>query len=102
MPANLGLSSHCWVAAISFSNDLMTALLASGTKVKVLSDPRSVALEGLDVRLDAALGGGQVEVIEVEVQEVDVPREFDAIADIGRDDFPRDGQRGGLRVVVDV
>ena len=63
-------------------------------KVEVLGDPRSVPLEGLDVGLDAGPGGGQVVVVEVEVQEVDVPERLDAIGDIGRNDLPRDGQRG--------
>ena len=55
MPANRGLSNHCWVAAISFSNDLMSGLLGSGGKVEVLGDPRSVPLEGLDVAWMRAL-----------------------------------------------
>ena len=39
---------------------------------------------------------------EVDVQQVDVPRQFAAVQDVGFDDLPRNGQRRVLRVVVDV
>src|SRR5450830_1283545 len=76
--------------------------LWSCDEVEVLGDPRPVPLEGLDVGPDAGPGGGEVMIVEVEVQEVDVPGRLDVMGDVGLDDLPRDGQRGRLRVVVDV
>ncbi len=47
-------------------------------------------------------GVGEVVVVEVEVQQIDVPGRLDAIGHVGRDDLARDRQRRRLRVVVDV
>ena len=41
-------------------------------------------------------------VVQVEVQQVDVPRRLDRVRDIALDDLPGDGQRRILRVVMDV
>src|SRR5207249_7826488 len=59
-------------------------------------------LEGVEVGPDAGPGRGQVVVVEIQVQEVDVPGNLVAIGHVGGDDLPRDRQGGRLRIVVDV
>src|SRR5438874_7303471 len=102
IPANRGLSNHSWVSLISRSNDLVRALLGSDNKIEILCNPRSVSLEGLDVGPDAGSGIGEVVIVQVQVQEIDVPGQLDAIGHVGSDDLACDGQRGRLRIVVDV
>src|SRR5437016_6488427 len=111
IPAKRGVSNHCWVAATSCSNDvnlglifseLMRGLLLSDNKIEILGDPRSVSLEGRDVGPDAGSGSGEIVIVQIQVQEIDVPGQLAAIGNVGRGDFARDGQRGGFRIVVNV
>jgi hypothetical protein len=44
----------------------------------------------------------QVFVVEVDVDQIDVPRRLERSGDVGLDDLSRDGQCGVLRVVVDI
>src|SRR4029450_226669 len=102
IPANRGLSNPSWVSLISLSNDLPRALLGSDNKIEILGDPRSVSLEGLYVGPDAGSGIDEIVIVQVQVQEIDVPRQLGAIAHVGSDDLTSDGQRGRLRIIVDV
>ena len=73
-----------------------------GGEVQVLRDPRAVLAEGIGQQPDPPLRLVQIRVIEVDVEQVDVPRQLHRVADVGLDDLARDGQRGALRDVVDV
>src|SRR4029450_5080492 len=101
-PANRGLSNHSWVSLISCSNDLIRALLGSYNKIEILGDPRAVSLEGPDVGRAPGAGGGEIVIVQVQVQQIDVPGQLDAIGNVGRDDLARDWQRCRLRIIVDV
>jgi hypothetical protein len=64
---------------ISCSNDLIRALLGSDSKIEILGHPRSVSLEGLDVGPDAGSGIGEIVIVQVQVQEIDVQGQLGAI-----------------------
>ncbi len=44
----------------------------------------------------------QVLVVEVDAEQIDVPRRLERSRDVGLGDLSRDGQCGVLRVVVDI
>ena len=52
--------------------------------------------------LNSPFGHRQAAVLEVDVKQVDVPRQFDIVHDVGFDDLPCDGLRSVLRRVVNV
>src|SRR6202521_5632407 len=75
---------------------------ALGVEIQVLGDARAVSVEGIEVERDALAGSRQIVLVQVEVQQIDVPRRLDGVEHVGLDDRPRDRQRRLLRVVVDV
>src|SRR5687768_9178500 len=71
-------------------------LVDSRAEVEVLGDARAVALEGFEVAGDALARHRQVLVVEVEVEQVDVPGRLAVARRVGGDDLARDRQRGVL------
>jgi len=63
----------------------------SSREVEVGGDACAVALEGFEVAGDAFTRDGEVLVVEVEVEQVDVPGRLDVAADVGGDDLAGDG-----------
>src|SRR5712692_6011177 len=72
------------------------------SKVEVLRDSRAVGAKRLREQTDSPLAFGQIVVIEIDVEQVDVPGQLDVVHDVGLDNRPGDGQRGVLRDVVDI
>src|SRR5262249_14615379 len=71
-------------------------------EVQVLGDSGAVLTERVREQTDPPSGLRQVAVLEVDVEQVDVPRQFDIVRDVGLDDLPCDRQGRVLRRVVDV
>ena len=72
-------------------------------KIEVLGDPRSVSLEGLDVGPDAGSGSRRGRgCSRFRFRRSMYQGGLARLVDVGRDDLAGDGQRGRLRVVVDV
>src|SRR6202040_2712761 len=70
----------------------------SGLEIQVPRDSGAVLAERVSQQPNSTSGLGQVVVVEIDVEQVDVPRQLD----VGQDDLPSDWQRGVLRDVVDV
>ena len=70
--------------------------------VQVLGDPRSILTKRFREQAYSPSGLRQIVVLEVDVEQVDVPRQFDIVHDVGFDNLPGDGQSRVLRVVVNV
>src|SRR5215216_5047679 len=68
-------------------------------EVQVLGDSRPVLMKRLREQAYSPSGLRQVVVIQVAVEQVDVPRPFDIIGDVGLDDLACDGQGRVLRCV---
>src|SRR5688500_13654672 len=73
-----------------------------GLEVQVLGDAPAVGMEGVTEQADAALRLRKIVHAEVDVEQVDVPRQLDGVEHVGLDDLACDRQRRRLRVVVDV
>src|SRR5712692_1145035 len=121
-PSKRGLASHCAVSAISDSNALMAGSWATsdsidlmagsllllhcrgcrGLEIQVLCDAGAVPAECIHVPADPPPRLRQVFIVEVDVEQIDVPGRLERDGDVGLDDLARDGQRGRLRVVVDI
>jgi hypothetical protein len=71
-------------------------------EIQVLRDPGAVPAECIHVLADPLPRPHQVFVVEVDVEQIDVPRRLERSGDAGLDDLSRDGQCGVLRVVVDI
>src|SRR5262249_26244255 len=71
-------------------------------EVQVLGDSGSILPKRFREQADAPFCLRQVVVLKVDVEQVDVPRQFDIVHDVVFDDLPCDGQRRGLRRVVNV
>ena len=71
-------------------------------EVQVLRDARPLLPKRLREQPYPPLGLRQVAGFQGDVEQVDVPRQFDILGHVGFDDLPRDGQRRVLRRVVNV
>src|SRR5512141_337687 len=104
IPLKRGLANHAFSSATSFSKSMRSPRCgASGcAEVGVVGEAGAVALEGVQVGLDALPGAREVVVVEVQVEQVDVPGRLDRVLDVAGGDLAGDRQRGALRVVVHV
>src|SRR5215203_3976000 len=75
---------------------------SAASEFEVLRDAGAALLERVGEQPDAAAGFAEVGVVQVDVQQVDVPGQLLRAGDVGRDDFPCDRQRRGFRIVVNV
>ena len=71
-------------------------------EVQVLRNSPPILPKRLRQQPYPPFGLRQVVVFEIDVEQVDVPRQFDIVRDVGFDDLPCDGQRRVLRRVVNV
>ena len=76
------------------------AELRGRLKVQIVSDSGSILFQSLHIEAYPFLGHFQVVVVEVDVEQIDVPRHFDRIQDVGLHNFPSNGQGGCLGVIV--
>src|SRR4029079_2808669 len=71
-------------------------------KVQVLGDAPPLFAKRYFKQADSPFGLRQVEVFEIDVEQVDVPRQFNVGHDVGFDDLAGDRQGRVLRAVVNV
>ena len=76
------------------------AELRGRLKVQIVSDSGSILFQSLHIEAYPFLGHFQVVVVVVDVEQIDVPRHFDRIQDVGLHNFPSNGQGGCLGVIV--
>src|SRR5687767_7643720 len=72
------------------------------TEIEVPGQARAVPPERRKKAGDAFASRPEVMDVEIQVEQVDVPRRLGVFAQIGFDDSASDRQRAGLRIVVDV
>src|SRR5215207_10687249 len=72
------------------------------SEVWIRSEAHAALFEGLLKHADPAPRFGEIGVVQIDVEEIDVPRQLVLAGHIGLDDLPRNRQSGGLRPVVHV
>src|SRR5215468_6738379 len=93
MPLNRGLSNQRWSSATSSSIRAMRSVLLPDDEVGVVGDAGSVLLEAREIVPDPGAGPVEIFIVQVQVQEVDVPGRLDPAQHVVLGDLAGDRQR---------
>src|SRR5690349_16269416 len=71
-------------------------------EIEIPRNPRAVLAERLEVHVDAALRFRAIVVVQIQVEQIDVPGRLHRLGHVALHDLARNRQGRPLRVVVDV
>ena len=82
----------------------MTNVLLSNhrLKVQVFGNPGAVFFECFHIEANPLFGHLQIVVVEVDVEQVNIPRYFNRGESVGLNNLPGDGERSSLGVIVHI
>src|SRR3954466_15909669 len=74
--------------------NLLVPNMQCSSEIQVFRNSRSVFSKRVREKFDATLRFGEVVVVEIDIQQVDVPRQFNVVHHVCFNNLPRDRQRG--------
>src|SRR5882672_6608352 len=99
--ASASPAATIFFAASSVMN-LLVPNMPSSSKIQILRNSRSVFSKRVRKQFYPTFRFGQIVVVEIDIQQVDIPGKLDAVHHVGFDNLSRNRQRGVLRRIVNV
>ena len=71
-------------------------------KIQILSNPVAIFFEGVDIQFNPVFSVWQIKIVQIDIQQIDIPGVFGIIQNVGFNNFSGYRQCGILWIIFDI